>query len=93
MLREAKAKTWRRVLIARSCASVGGKDVLGEVKGGDLMGVRVADRRGRHRGKRGKEVQVHPKRRSLGHKVSNLVLEIIEESCAFGEEIVLVGLR
>ena len=35
----------------------------------------------------------YPKRRSLGHDVSNLVLETIEESSAFGEDIVLVGLR
>jgi len=30
-LREAKAKTLRRVLLARSCA-MGGEDVMGEVK-------------------------------------------------------------
>ena len=39
------------------------------------------------------EVEVNSKRRSPGHDVSNLVLETVEESCAFGEDIVLVGLR
>ena len=38
-------------------------------------------------------IEVNPKRRSLGHDVSNLVFETIEESCAFGEDIFLVGLR
>ena len=59
----------------------------------DVMGVRVAGRGARERGDRRKEVEVEPKRRSLGHDVSKLVLETVEESCAFGEDRVLVGLR
>ena len=37
-LREAKATTLRRVLLARSCA-MGGEDVVGEVKGVEEVGV------------------------------------------------------
>ena len=50
------------MLIARSCASVEGKDVVGEVKGEDVMGVRVAGRGARDRGDRRKQVEVNPKR-------------------------------
>jgi hypothetical protein len=39
--REAKATTLRRVLLARSCA-IGGEDLVGEIKGVDEVGVRVA---------------------------------------------------
>ena len=53
----------------------------------------LGKRGARDGGGRRKEVDVVPKRRSLGHDVSNLVLEVIEESCAFGKDIVLVGLR
>jgi hypothetical protein len=42
-LREAKATTLRRVLLARSCA-MGGEDVVGELKGIDEVGVRFACR-------------------------------------------------
>ena len=46
-LREDKATTVRRVLDARSCANIGGKDVQGEVKVLDLMGMQGrAERRG-----------------------------------------------
>jgi hypothetical protein len=48
-LREAEATTLRRVLLARSCA-MGGEDVVGEVKGVDELGVRVACRGARSRG-------------------------------------------
>ena len=78
------------MLVARSCVRVGKKDVLGEVKGVDVMGVRVSGRGARDRRK---EVEVNNKRRSLFHDAFNLVLETIEESCAFGEDRVLVGLR
>ena len=48
--------------------------MVGQVKGVEEMGVRVA-RRGARDGKgRRKEVEVNPKRRSLGHDVSNFVL-------------------
>ena len=47
----------------------------------------------RERGGRRLEVEVNAKRRSPSHYVSDLVLETVEESCAFGEDIVLVGLR
>ena len=33
---------WKRVLVACSCARLLGEDVLGEVKGIDVMGVLVA---------------------------------------------------
>ena len=45
-LRKAKADARKRGLVARSCARSGRKDVVGEVKGVDLMGVLVAGRRG-----------------------------------------------
>ena len=48
------------------------------------------------RGDRRDEIEVGPKCRSFGHDASNFVLETMEESCAFGEDIktdVLVGLR
>ena len=67
--------------------------MVGAFKGKDLMGVRVAGRGARDRGDRRKEVEVDPKYRSLGHDVSNLVLAAVEESCACGEDRVLVGLR
>ena len=44
-LREAKATTLRRVRLARSCA-MGAKDVAGEVKDVDELGVKVARGRG-----------------------------------------------
>ena len=64
-----------------------------EVKGKEMMCVLVAGRGARERGGRRLEVKVHSKRRSPCHNVAYLVLETIEESCAFGEDIVLVGLR
>ena len=42
-LREAKAWARKRVLVARSCFRIGGKVVMGEVKGEDVMGVQVAE--------------------------------------------------
>ena len=47
-LREAKATTLRRVLLARSCA-MGGEDVVREVKGVDEVGVRFGERETRER--------------------------------------------
>ena len=44
-------------------------------------------------GDRSKCVENNPKCRCLGHDVSNLLLESIAESCEFGEDRVLVGLR
>ena len=63
-----------------------------EVKGIEKMGMLGAGRGARERGGRRLEVEVNAKRRSPGHDVSDLVLETLEESCAFGEDIVLVGL-
>ena len=63
-----------------------------EVKGIEKMSMLGAGG-ARERGGRRLEVEVNSKRRSPGHDVSNLVLETVEESCAFGEDIVLVGLR
>ena len=82
-----------RGLDARSCASTGRKDVVREVKGIEKMSMLGAGRGARERGGRRLEVEVNAKRRSPSHYVSNLVLETVEESCAFGEDIVLVGLR
>ena len=61
-LLEAKAWAWKRVLVARSCARVGKKNVVGEVKGIDVMSVLVAGRGGREIGGRRKGVEVNPKR-------------------------------
>jgi hypothetical protein len=63
-IREAKATTLRRVRPARSCA-MGGKDVVGKVKGVDELGVRVACRgpAARSRGDRRSKVEVAPKER------------------------------
>ena len=83
----------KRGLVERSCARTGRKDVVREVKGEEMMCVLVAGRGARERGLRRLEVKVDSKRRSPGHNVAYLVLETIEESCAFGEDIVLVGLR
>ena len=44
-------------------------------------------------GDRRSEMEVDPKCRGLRHDVSDLALETVEESRAFGEDIVLVGLR
>ena len=56
-LREAKATTLMRVLLARSCA-MGGEDKVGEVKGVDEVGVRFACRGARSRGDRRSEIEV-----------------------------------
>ena len=72
---------------------MGGKDVVGEVKGVDEVGVRFACRGAWSSGDRRSEIEVDPKRRDLRHDMSDLALETVEESRAFGEDIVLVGLR
>ena len=41
----------------------------------------------------GREVQVDAHCRCLSHDVSDLALEAVEESCAFGVDCVRVGLR
>ena len=64
-----------------------------EVKGIEKMSMLGAGRGTWERGGRRLEVEVNSKRRSPSHDVSNLVLETVEESCAFGEDIVLVGLK
>ena len=60
-LRKAKAEAVERGLVARSCARSGRKDVVGEVKGIEMMGVLVAGRGARERGGRRLEVEVNPK--------------------------------
>ena len=80
------------VLLARSCA-MGGEDVVGEVKGVEEVGVLFACRGARSRRDRRSEIEVNPKCRGLRHDVSDLALETVEESRAFGEDIVLVWLR
>jgi len=91
-LREAKSTTLRRVLLACSCA-MGGEDVVGEVKGVDEVGVRFVCRGVRSGGDRRSEIEVDPKRRGLRHDMTDLALETVEESRAFGEDIVLIGMR
>ena len=90
---KSKGGCLERGLVALSCARSRRKDVVREVKGKEMMCVLVAGRGARERGGRRLEVKVHWKRRSPCHNVAYLVLETIEESCAFGEDIVLVGLR
>ena len=51
-LRKAKAEALKRGLVARSCARSGRKDVVGEVKGIEMMGVLIAGRGARERGSR-----------------------------------------
>ena len=58
LLREAKAEA----LVAHLCARVGRKDVVGEVKGIEMMGVLGAGRGARERGGRRLEVEVNSKR-------------------------------
>ena len=64
-LREAKAEARKSVLVARSCARVGRKDVVGEGMGVEVMGVLVAARGARKRGGRRMEVEGVPKRQSV----------------------------
>ena len=61
-LRKAKAEALKRGLVARSCARSGRKDVVGEVKGIEMMGVLIAGRGARERGDRRLEVKVDAKR-------------------------------
>ena len=61
-----------------------------EVKGIEKMSMLGAGRGARERGGRRLEVEVNSKRRGPRHDVPNLVLETVEESCAFGEDIVLI---
>ena len=82
----------RKVQLARLCA-LGGKDMVGEVKcvkEGSVRGVRAGAWGGRDGWR---EVQVDAHRRCLSHDVSDLALEAVEESCAFGVDCVRVGLR
>ena len=46
------------MLIARLCANVGGKEVVGQVEGEEQMGVRVTSRGARDGGGRRKEVEL-----------------------------------
>ena len=73
----------RKVLLARSC-TMGVEDVVGEVKGVDEVGVRFACRGARSRGDIRSEIEVDPKCRGLRLDVSDLALETVEESRAFG---------
>ena len=56
-LRKAKAEAVKRGLVARSCARSGRKELVGEVKGIEIMGMLVAGRGARERG--GRNVIVH----------------------------------
>ena len=55
--------------------------------------MRGACTRAQRRWDGGGQVEVDAQRRGLRHDVSDLALEAIEESCAFGEDCVLIGLR
>ena len=58
--------------------------MVGEFKGVDLMGVRVAGTDARDRGGRRKEIQVNPKRRSLSGALAmmcpTLFLKLLQEA-------------
>ena len=55
--------------------------------------MRGACARARRREDCGGQIHVDAQRGGLRHDVSDLTLEAIEESCAFGEDCVLIGLR
>jgi hypothetical protein len=67
--------------------------VAGEVKCVDELGIRVSCRGARSRGDRRSKIEVDPKRRGLRYNMSDLASETVEESRAFGEDLVLIGLR
>ena len=75
---------------ARALMRHGGR---GRVKGVEEVGVGSVCRGARSRGDRRSEIEVDPKRRGLRHDMSDLALETVEESRAFGENLVLIGLR
>ena len=52
----------KRGLVTRSCAWSGSKDVVGEVKGIEMMGMLGAGRGARERGDRRLEIEVNSKR-------------------------------
>ena len=68
----------------------GGGRCYGKVKCADLMSVGYRGARGR--GDRRNEIKVNPKCRSLGYDVSDLVLEAIEESSSFGEDMMMMSI-
>ena len=72
----------KRGLVARSCARSGRKDVVGEVKGIEMMGVLIAGRGARERGDRRLEVKVDSKRCGPCHDVSDLVLEPLKKAAS-----------
>jgi len=65
--------------------------LVGEFQGEGKAGVRVSCRDTRSRRDRRSEIEVDPKRCCLCHDMSNLALEAVEKSRAFGEDIVLIG--
>ena len=72
------------MLIARSCTSVWGGDVVREIRRVNLMGVRIACRGTRNRRDRREAVEVKPKCRSLDKDVSNLVLRAYLPDLCYG---------
>jgi hypothetical protein len=68
------------------------EDVVEEVKGVDEVCGRVACRGTWSRGDRRSEIENELKLRGLRHDMSDLALETVEESRAFGGDIVLIGL-
>ena len=62
-LRNAKAEALKRGLVARSCARSGRKDVVGEVKGIEMMGVLISGR-GAREPRRGRSVLARHRGRS-----------------------------
>jgi hypothetical protein len=76
-----------------ACYTAIRQDVVGEVKGVDEAGVRVACRGARSRGDRRSKIVFYPKCSGLRHDMSDLALETVEESRTLGEDIVLTGLH
>jgi hypothetical protein len=91
-----KATTLRRVLLARSC-SMGGEDVVGEVKGADELGVRVACRGARSRGIEGARLRLTRSAVAFAMICPTLLLRPLKKAArlekTWSEDIVLIGLR
>ena len=79
-LREAKADARKRVLVARSCARAGRKDVVGEVKGVEMMGVLLrAEGRGRE-GAEGRRLRLTRSAEALAMMCPTLFLRPLKKA-------------
>ena len=70
-----------------------GEDVMCKIEGVKERSVRLAGSGARSTRDHRREIEVDTKRRRLGHDVSDLALDAGKESCAFGEDVVLIWLR